>query len=363
MKAHSPRMGVSALFLTAWVFAWPACKTSWSQTPFQVGSLRALPGHVVSGFLQVPPGRDPGTRIPVSVINGSAEGPVLALIAGNHGYEYPPILATERLIARIDPVRLKGTVILVHVANMPSFLRRTIYYSPIDGKNLNRVYPGKQDGTVCDRIAWVVTKEVIERSDYVVDMHCGDGNESLRPFAYWEPIGNPKVDEPAKLMLLAFGIPNIVIDRSDPTDPGASRYCANTGSTRGKPSITIESGGRGEAYEEEDTARVERGALNLMRHLKMLEGPVRMAESVTWYEPSEVLSFPANLPDKEGLFFPRVDRGQTVGKGDLIGIVTDFFGKKIFELRAPFSGEVLYVIATPPISAGEPLAFIGSPKK
>ena len=73
----------------------------------------------------------------------------------------------------------RGTVILVHIANLPSFLGRTIYYSPIDGKNLNRVYPGKADGTVSERIAYAITTEVIERADYVVDMHCGDGNEAL----------------------------------------------------------------------------------------------------------------------------------------------------------------------------------------
>jgi predicted deacylase len=363
MKAPFPCRHLSVWILSAWVLAGPACSTSSAQTSFLVGPLRVPPGQIGSGFLTVPPGQDQGTRIPVSVINGASPGPVLALIAGNHGFEYPPILATESLLTLIDPARLKGTVILVHVANMPSFLKRTIYYSPIDGKNLNRVYPGKPDGTVCDRIAWVITQEVIARSNYVIDMHCGDGNESLRPFSYWEPIGDPKVDEPARQMLLAFGIRNIVIDRSDPTDPAASRYCANTGSTRGKPSITIESGGRGEAYSQEDTGRVEQGALNIMRHLKMLDGAARMPESVTWYEPSEVLTFPVNLPDKEGLFFPRAEKGQTVEKGALLGTVTDFFGKKILELRAPFSGEVLYIIATPPISAGEPLAFIGAPKK
>ena len=73
---------------------------------------------------------------------GAKPGPVLALIAGNHGYEYPPILALQRLRTEIDSARLAGTVVMVHVANMPSFLGRTVYFSPVDGKNLNRCYPG-----------------------------------------------------------------------------------------------------------------------------------------------------------------------------------------------------------------------------
>jgi len=75
----------------------------------------------------------------------------------------------------------------VHIANPPSFYARTIYYQPVDGKNLNRVYPaGARHGS--ERIR-PITREVIVRADYLMDMHAGDGNESLRPYAYWMPIG------------------------------------------------------------------------------------------------------------------------------------------------------------------------------
>src|SRR5690349_5604333 len=124
------------------------------------------------------------TEIPVSTFRGISSGPVLALIAGNHGYEYPPILALQKLRGEIDPTQLAGTILMVHVANMPSFLGRTIYFSPVDGKNLNRVYPGKSDGTVSDRIAFAITQEIIEKADFVLDLHCGDGNEWLRPYVY-----------------------------------------------------------------------------------------------------------------------------------------------------------------------------------
>ena len=117
---------------------------------------------------------------------------MLALVAGTHGMEYMPIIALQRLRAAIDPKTLSGTVIMVHVANMPSFLSRTIYYSPADGKNLNRVFPGKADGTLSERIAEVITREVIARATHVVDIHCGDGNESLRPYVYWMVNGTPK---------------------------------------------------------------------------------------------------------------------------------------------------------------------------
>ena len=81
-----------------------------SAQPFRVGALEASRGETVSGELIVPDGVDAGTTIPVSVIHGARPGRVLGLVAGNHGYEYPPILALQRLRQRIDPEELAGTL-------------------------------------------------------------------------------------------------------------------------------------------------------------------------------------------------------------------------------------------------------------
>ena len=327
-----------------------------------MGAIEAAAGETRSGLLPVPKGPDGETSIPVTLVNGLQAGPTLALVAGNHGYEYPPILASQRIAANVDARKLKGRLIIVHIANLPSFLKRTIYTSPIDGQNLNRVYPGKIDGTISYRIASVITREVIEAADDLIDLHCGDGNESLRPYSYWMPIGEPKVDELSRQLTLAFGMENIVIDRGRPKDPGASIFCSNTAVTRGKPATTIESGGMGIAYDEEAISRIEKGVANVMRYLHMIDGEAVMPAHPTWYDPTEVLRFPETLADKAGLFHPLVKNGQTVSKDALLGYVTDFFGKRIFELRSPFAGEVLYIIGTPPTSAGEPLAFIGAVK-
>ncbi len=132
---------------------------------FSIGGVTARAGEKASGFLIVPKGSDEGTPIPVSVIHGAKPGATLALVAGIHGAEYAPIIALQRFLPRIDARELSGTVILVHVANMPSFLKRTIYYSPVDGKNLNRVFPGKRDGTVTERIAYALVEEVFRSAD------------------------------------------------------------------------------------------------------------------------------------------------------------------------------------------------------
>ncbi len=320
---------------------------------FTVGPLTVAAGENASGTIQIPAGCDEATTLPVSVVHGAQPGPVLALIAGNHGYEYTPILALQRLLPQLDPQQLFGTVILVHVANMPSFLRRTVYYSPVDGHNLNRVYPGKADGTVSERIAYAITKEVIERADYLLDLHCGDGNESLRPYSYWDVQGGGReVIEKSKQLALAFGFARIVMDKERPTDAAHSLYCSTTAITRGKPALTIESGGLG-ATDNESIAQIERGVLNVLRHLQMLPGQAQMVEQPMFIERSEVLRSAAT-----GIFYPLVERGHTVAKGALLGYVTDFFGQRVSELRAPFAGELLYILGTPPISKGEPLAMI-----
>jgi hypothetical protein len=79
--------------------------TAPAQKAFTLGTLQAEPGKIVSGWLEVPPGQDSGTRLPVTIINGLKPGKVLAVISGVHPYEYPPILASYRLKKRLDPKR------------------------------------------------------------------------------------------------------------------------------------------------------------------------------------------------------------------------------------------------------------------
>lgn len=329
-----------------------------AQQPLSVGSISAAPGTVGSGTLEVPPrAGDQGTTIPVTVINGAKPGPVLALTAGVHGQEYTPVLALQRLRASIDPKTLTGAVIMVHVANMPSYLARTIYYSPADGKNLNRVFPGRAAGTLSERIADVITREVIERATHVVDLHCGDGNESLRPYSYWITTGKPEVAEAGRQMALAFGMDHIIVDRERPLDPKASVYLSNTGITRGKPALTIESGGMAQT-DNESIARIERGVAGLLRHLKMrADGPAPVSKPI-FLERSEVLRSTFT-----GIFYAAVEKGQAVAAGTVLGRITDFHGKVLEEIKAPFAGQVLYVIGTPAINKGEPVAFIASPSR
>ena len=287
-------------------------------------------------------------------MHGAKPGPVLALVAGTHGAEYPPILALQRLRVSIDPKSLSGTILMVHVANMPAFLGRSIYYTPGDNKNLNRVFPGKADGTISERIASVITREVIDRSDTLIDLHCGDANESLRPYLYWTLTAPPALVERGRQLALAFGMDHIVLDDARPTDPAASLYLANTAVTRGKPAMTIESGAMGQS-DEESIVRIERGVAGVLKHLKMRPtGPDPLQQAVFLGRNQVITS------GFTGIWYPLVERGHTIAQGALIGRVTDFQGRVLEEVRAPFGGEILYVVGTPPVSKGEPLGFVAA---
>jgi predicted deacylase len=341
----------AALILLLLALARPAS----AQQAITIGPVTAQPGTVAAGTIQIAArSGDSGTTIPITVINGAASGPVLALIAGTHGMEYVPIVALQRMRDKIDPKTLKGTIVMVHVANMPSFLGRTIYYSPIDGKNLNRVYPGKADGTISDRIADIITRDVIARATHVVDLHCGDGNESLRPYSYWITTGDPKVAQAGRAMALAFGLDHIVVDNERPTDPAASMYTSNTAITRGKPALTTETGGMA-VVDEPSIEMVQRGVAGLMKHLGMrADGPAPVSKPVLM-DRAEVVR-----AGTTGIFYAEVQKAATVKKGARLGRITDFHGKTIEEVFAPFDGHILYVIGTPPITKGEPVAAVGA---
>jgi predicted deacylase len=344
-------MRIQGLIAAAMLCALPPARAE--NQVFKVGPIAAARGEARSGVLEIPAGVDAGTQVPITVIHGSKPGPVLALVAGTHGYEYSPVLALNRMKPKINPKKLSGTVILVHVANVPSFLKRTIYYNPWDWKNLNRVYPGKPDGTNTERIAYAITKEVIERSDYLLDLHCGDGNEALLPYAYWMTLDDEKLNEKAKQLVLAFGLSTIVVDKDRPRDPKASAYTSNTAMTRNKPAITIESGQLG-SMSEEWIAPIERGVMNVLKHLKMMDGEATYVTSPRWIDRSEVLRSPAT-----GVLWPKGKLGSAVKKGELLAVVHDFFGNTLAEVRSPFDGVLLYILGTPPINADEPVAFVG----
>jgi len=344
------RFAVAALFL---ICCYVGSAVAQDRKTFTVGTATAARGQKATGTIEVPAGVDAALSIPVAVFQGAKPGPVLAIVAGSHGTEYTSIIALEKLITTLNPAEISGTVIIVPLINIQSFEQKVPHLNPVDKKSMNRWYPGKMDGTQTDRASYLITKQVVDQCDHLIDLHGGDLDESLRPYSYWTRTGNAKQDAVSREMVLAFGLDHIIISADRPKDPQASRYLENTASTRGKPSITAEAGYAG-TVETDDLNALVNGCLNVMRYLKMLPGAPAMVEHPVWIEKVVTLA-----SDQTGIFYPSVKRGTYVEQGMKVGYVTDYLGHVTFEARAPVAGIVLYVCAVPSMTKGATIANIG----
>jgi predicted deacylase len=330
-----------------------ACSAVCAQQALTVGTATAAAGQKTTGYIEVPAGVDAGLSIPVVVVRGAKPGPVIALVSGAHGTEYASIIALEKLIPRLDPAQISGTVIVVPLVNVNSFEQIVPHLNPVDHKNMNRFYPGKADGTQTERASLQITKQVVERCDYLIDYHGGDLDESLRPYSYWTKTGNAEQDRISRELVLAFGLDHIIISDDRPKDANASRYLENTARTRSKPAITVEAGSAG-TTETDDVEALVHGTLNVMRYLKMIPGTVTPVEHPVWFSRVENLESPQN-----GIFYPLVARGSYVEAGMKVGYVTDYFGNTILEAKAPVSGVVMHICPLPTMKKGDTIINIG----
>jgi uncharacterized protein len=311
-----------------------------------VGTATAATGQKATGYLEVPAGVDAATNLPVIVINGAHPGPALALISGVHGTEYASTVALAQLAARVDPAELSGTLIVLPLLNVASYLQKVVHVNPVDQKRVGG-YPGKADGTQSERIAYAVYKQVIVKCDHLIDYHGGDLDENLHPYSYWTNTGKPDLDKTSREMLFAFGLRTIIIKQ-----PG--RGLDATALSLGKASITVEAGRAG-TTEAADLAVLIDGTLNVMRYLKMLPGPVTTSsQRRLWLSKITMVK-----SDYEGIFYPSVVPEGYVHQGMTVGYITDYFGNKIADVTAPVTGVVTLVCSVPTMKKGDNVVYIG----
>lgn len=326
--------------------------------PFIIGDETIAPGTRADLRLNVPAlGDEPGTFIPVTVIHGDEVGPVLAAVAGVHGFEFPPILAADRLADSVDPVDLTGTLILVRIANIPSYEGKSPHLNPIDGKNLNRSFPGNPTGTSTERIADIISREVVARADFLLDLHCGDGAEYLEPFVgiYGGPLATNF--ELALEVGKGFGFPNVVrysMNTQEQVDNG--RSLNRQGVASGIPTVLVEYGQNGRR-DEKFVSGIVTGVENALGILGIWDKPQhRVPPALRLFE-----STTAARATHSGLFYPVAPERRYWFKGDLIGTIRDYSGEEVERIYSPIDGYALYGILGPPVRAGWSVATIGNP--
>jgi len=322
-----------------------------------------LPGVKKSINLVVPKGdKDPATFIPVSVINGAKEGPVLAIVAGVHGYEYTSILAVNKWVAQLEPASISGTIVVVMLAHVPAFEERSIYVNPYDRKNLNRSFPGKAKGTQTERIAWAISEHVVANADFLIDLHSGDGGEWLAPFVgvYGGPLSS---NFPLALSVAeGFNFENIVRYKMNTQQQVDRKRSLNRqGVAEKMPTILVEIGENGSKDQDHVNAMINglEESLSIIglkgTELKeMLAKP--SSQNIQYFDGTN--SVPVA---HSGLWFPKVVTGQFIKKGAILGELKDYFGNTLETVSAPYAGYALYGLNGPAVKKGQSIMTIAKP--
>ena len=119
--------------------------------------------------------------ISILVVRGEKEGKTLIVCAGIHGDEYEGAVAIQECFRDLDPTQVRGTLIGVSIVNEPAF-RAHRWESPIDEKDLARVFPGQPDGTVSEQVAYHLTHCVLKHGDLFIDLHSAGTDYTLKPW-------------------------------------------------------------------------------------------------------------------------------------------------------------------------------------
>jgi predicted deacylase len=317
-----------------------------------VGTASAAPGTTAYGELGVPQGSDAATTMSVAVINGAKPGKIVAFVAGSHGTEYASIVALTRLIERIDPRTLTGTVLVAPLLNVASFEQMTVHLNPVDRKGMNAGYPGNAAGTQTERALALVAAQIVKPADVLVDLHGGDLDEDLRPYSYWTRTGHAAQDEASHALVMAFGLDHIIVRDVDISNAASARSLSGYALSLGKTAVVAEAGRSGAVLPADVDALVA-GSLNVLGSLKMITRPVKpIAKPVFMMGGSRVQA------EAPGMFFATAKRDTVVREGAVIGYTTDYVGRKTGETKAPVTGLVTFIRGVPSMWQGATLANV-----
>jgi predicted deacylase len=335
-----------------------------------VGGVAVEPGtrrswHLAAGETLTGP-----IEVPITVVAGATAGPTLAVTAACHPGEYNGIMASVQLARRLDPQRLRGTVAIVHVQNVPGVQAKVGHSSPFDGVNMGRAYPvpgatveitgnvSHQTTSPTHQVAKRIFDDVIAGADAYVDLHGGEVFESLPANIEYLPIGEPEVDEKMRAFARAFGVPLLweVPQGTIPEMPGypGRGSAVMEAAHRGVPSVLFEAGGEGKLEE----AVVEQTVVGLLRAL----GYLGMIDDAPEGDVEHVLLVGGHVlfAGRAGFFLSAVGPGDEVAEGQLLGRIVDLSGEEVERFHAPERAVLTNVVTRGIANPGDMLFVMGN---
>lgn len=280
-------------------------------------------------------------RLPVIIVKGKEKGPVLGITAALHGNELNGISTIFKLIEDIDPKKLKGTLVLVPIANVPGYLLNQRKFS--DNVDLNRIMPGKPEGASSQLYAYYLTTKIISRFDYLLDLHTASPGRVNSLYL------RADLEKEETRTLAYLQNPQIIVQKYD--EDCTLRGWANDNNI---PAITIEIGNPN-AFQHSLIDETLDGIINTLRHLGMLEGEVK--DMVT---NAHVCDHSYWIYSKKGGIVDVLPKlADNIKKGQLIANVYDVFGQVKEQIRANKSGVVIGKNVNPNCEAGTRILHLG----
>jgi len=312
-----------------------------------LGTASASPGEVDTGRLEVGETRDGSPfGLPVAVINGARPGKTLYIQAASDGDELNGVGVLTRVVPRIDPAELAGTIYIVGIVNYHAF-QVAEHRNPIDHTKMNRAYPGEESGTSSERIAHA-TFEVAKEADLILDLHQGSTSRMIDEVRI-RCGRRHRIHKECVELARVFGVGcGHVLDQKGPDG-----QLARAGPDEGIPTIDPELGGC-VGWDHESIEKGVTGVFNVLRHYDFLESdadivPLERAAGFDQY------GAPCG-----GLVDYRVDLGERVQSGDPLFEVLTPFGESKTTVTADTDGIFWRTRRLPQVATGEYVCSVGT---
>lgn len=316
----------------------------------QIGNVSAMPGEVKRGGIPITGDMYGQSRqIPIIVYRGTEDGPILWLNGATHGDEPEGPFSIFKALQQIDVQNLRGTVVAVPVLNVQAFTAGT-RGDPLDtfSYDMNRLYPGKENGYPTERIAYAHWQAMKDNCDLQIAIHSGGEHSYLAHMIFAS-------DNPQSLELAAaMGQNWSLVFRSGTGGGNPSSQMGNLG----KGGVTVELGGNCRTLTSDfhDIANdLANGYLNVMRHYGMIEGDAQYENE--WRMGYQI----ALLAPATGMYVgnPDLPFETEIKQGTSIGQIYNLYGDVIGEVTAPKDGVIFGMRSRPSVLEGQWCCFFG----
>jgi N-alpha-acetyl-L-2,4-diaminobutyrate deacetylase len=248
--------------------------------------------------------------LPVIVVRNGV-GPTVLFTGGNHGDEYEGPIALRKLANELKADDIQGQVIIVPYLNYPAVLAGT-RLSPVDGQNMNRSFPGNPDGSMTQKIADFVYRELVLRSDVVLDFHSGGNSMIFEPCTVLHKLEDSEQLKKTVLAAKSFGAPVSLVLQELDNKGMLDTEVENTG----KIFLSTELGGGG--FVSPRTLKIaENGIRNLLRHFEILPPDEEPVPETRFMQTPDFGGY--LMAQQEGLYETLIELGESVTKGQVIG--------------------------------------------